>query len=78
MIAELIACLKTTRSTGIDVATMAMVHSATAHMMDLYDSSVNVNNRSRKSPAAVALHDTSCTVSFWMYVDRTMDVTPAL
>jgi hypothetical protein len=55
---------------------MAMEHSATAHMMDLYDSSVNVNNVQCK-PSDI-LHDTSCTVNFSMYVDLTIDVTPAL
>lgn len=42
--AELNACLKTTRRTGIEVATMHMEHSATAQIMALYDSTVNVSN----------------------------------
>lgn len=75
-IAVLNACLTMTRSTGIEVATMVMAHSATAHMMDLYDSSVTVNNGLHIS--RTALQDTSCTVNFAMYVDRIIDVTPAL
>jgi hypothetical protein len=55
---------------------MVMEHSATAHIMALYDSTVNVNNSLCVS--SVALHDTSCTVNFWMYVERMIDVTPAL
>jgi hypothetical protein len=36
--------LRTTRSTGIDVATIAIAASADAQMMEVYESSVSVNN----------------------------------
>jgi 23S rRNA maturation-related 3'-5' exoribonuclease YhaM len=55
---------------------MVMEHSATAQMMDLYDSSMNVNSDSCMSSAI--LHDMSCTVNFSMYVALIIDVTPAL
>lgn len=55
---------------------MAMEHSATAHMIALYDSSVPVSNDPYISWNV--LHDTSCVVNFAMYVDLTIDVTPAL
>lgn len=36
--------LRTTRSTGIDVATIAIAASADAQMMEVYESSASVNN----------------------------------
>jgi hypothetical protein len=55
---------------------MAMEHSATAHIIALYDSSVAVSNDPYM--AWNVLHDTSCVVNFAMYVDLIIDVIPAL
>jgi hypothetical protein len=57
---------------------MVIEHSAIAQMMDLYESSVNVNNDRDSWMPSIVLHDTSCTASCSTYVALTTAVAPAL